>query len=224
MYCKKCGAKLEENAQFCSMCGCGIELKDEKTNNILTGKQNYSSKFNKIGIVVLSILLLFSVVCNVVQIVLPDEATEEPQLSESDQNKVSEYDDLVLPAIEALKIKWDELYRESEESNGYLEIFHTRVIDVKPNSSDTVFQELDRGMEIDYIVEFSLYSDYFSAAPYYHNAGTYDTVVVYDDGTTLVAGNFFRTYSNLTYSYDYSAFVEEITDLGNSYNQIIKLK
>lgn len=224
MYCKKCGAKLEENAQFCSMCGSGIELNEGKGNSISKGGQSHSSKFSKILIVILSVFLLLSVAFNIVQMVLPDETTGEPQLSGNDQNEQSEYDDLVESAIDSLKIKWIGLYKDCEDADGYLEIFHTRVIDITPNESDTVFQEMDRGMEIDYIIEFSLYSDYFSAEPYYHNAAVYDTVLVYEDGTTSVASNFFRTYSNLTYSYDYSGFVEEIEDMGTSYNRVIDLK
>lgn len=223
MFCNKCGAKLEDDAQFCSMCGCGIELSEEKTNTISKSEQSGSSKFCKIIIAALSVILLLSVALNVVQIVLPDRTSGESKPAENEQTEQGKYDELVESAIESLKIKWIGLYKDSEDANGYLEIFHTRVIDVTPNESDMVFQEMDRGMEIDYIVEFSLYSDYFSTAPYYHNAATYDTVIVYEDGTTSVASNFFRIYSNLTYSYDYSSFLEEVEDLGTRYNQAINL-
>ena len=224
MFCNKCGAKLEDDAQFCSMCGCVIEQHKEKTYSMSKSEQSGASRFSKTIIVVLSVILLFSVALNVMQIVMPDESSVKLQTAGNEQTEQGKYDELVNPAIESLKIKWAELYKDSEDTDGYLEIYHTRVIDVSPDESDTVFQELDRGMEIDYIVEFSLYSDYFSTAPYYHNAATYDTVIVYEDGTTSVASNFFRTYSNLTYSYDYNAFVEKITNLGSSYNQILNLK
>lgn len=223
MFCNKCGTKLEDDAGFCSMCGCGIEQHQEKTNSVSKGEQSGTSKFSKIIITVLSAILLISVTLNVVQIALPNGASGESQTAGSEQAEQGEYDKLVESAIESLKIKWIGLYEDSEGANGYLEIFHTRVIDITPNESDTVFQEMDRGMEIDYIVEFSLYSDYFSTAPYYHNATTYDTVIVYKDGTTSVANNFFRIYSSLTYSYDYSSFLEDIEDLGTTYNQIINL-
>ena len=221
MFCNKCGAELENNAQFCAMCGSSIERNEGKSNSTAKREQSRSSKLSKIMISVLSILLLLSVTFNVVQMVLSNNTSEEIQQSGHKQNEQEKYDELVVSAIDSLKSKWIELYQERENADGYLEIYHTRVIDVTPNEADTFFQELDRGMEIDYIVEFSLYSNYIPAAPYYHNVAAYDTVIVYEDGTTSVASNFFRMYGQLTYSFDYSGFVDDIEDLGTRYNQTV---
>lgn len=222
MFCNKCGAKLEENAQFCSMCGSVIEKTDIEKIDDEPVKEQTASK-NKIIMAILSILLLVSVVLNIVQICISSKSQVEDKDGGAVVEKVKR-NEMIENAIESLSDEWTEIYAKDGKINGYLEIYHTRVVDITPDETDTLFQELDRGMEIDYIIEFSLYSDYFSAEPYYHNAAVYDTVLVYEDGTTSVASNFFRTYSNLTYSYDYSGFVEEIEDMGTSYNRVIDLK
>ena len=79
--------------------------------------------------------------------------------------------------------------------------------------------------DIEYIVEFTLLSDYYGSYPYYQNIGNYDTVVFYEDGSIdIPTNNLFRTYSSRTYSYDYSDFIADIMDCGASYNGVLNLK
>lgn len=224
MFCKKCGAQLEVNAQFCSMCGTLIEVEPKASKNSSAENSNCIPRRGKIIVVTLAVLLLISCVFNIVQLISfpegPNGRTDEGVNVGSEHG---EYDDLIEKAANALKSKWMDLYANSEGADGYLAIYNTRVVDITPDNTDTFFQELDRGMEIDYIVEFSVYSDYFSAAPYYFNAGTNDTVIVYEDGTTSVASNFFRIYSSKTYSYDFSGFIKSVHDLGSKYNYTFHL-
>lgn len=223
MFCNKCGAKLENDAQFCSMCGKNVDIIEESDKRITEKGENRPSKGSKTIITVLALLFILSAVLNIIQITTLDSVQRGDSVDSDVKTEQNKHDELIEKAVEALSAKWIEIYKEDSKTNGYLEIYHTRIFDITPDESDVLFQELDRGMEIDYIVEFSLYSDYFAAAPYYHDAATYDTVIVYEDGTTSVAGNFFRMYSNLTYSYDYSSFLKKIEDLGTVYNQTIWL-
>ena len=222
LFCCKCGTLVEENDLFCSMCGNNIERGCKETIN--ETKEPFLSKKGKVYITILAVLLILSVTLNVVQIICRNESNSNNKGNSYIETSQEDYDSIVNKAVTALSSKWFEIYSENEMNNGYLEIIHTRFVDINPDKDDPVFQEIERAMEIDYIIEFTLYSDYFDAAPYYHNASVYDTVVVYNDGTSMVAGNnLFRTYSNLTYSYDYSGFVTEIVDLGSRYNQQMRL-
>lgn len=127
-------------------------------------------------------------------------------------------------ALEALKQKWQKLYKREGRTDDYLEIYHTRLIGITPDKEDAYFKKNDRAMEIDYIVEFALYSNFYGSAPYYIDAHAYDFVIVYQDGTAEVVTDPIRQYSGRTYSWDYSGFVDFVEDFGTSYNQILTLK
>lgn len=219
MFCKKCGAELAIDDCFCSACGERC-IKSEDALSVTGNRRSYKTG-HWIMMVLPSVFLLVSITLNILQMFLPEKTrTEDAQITGAEIEH-SEYTELVEKAIAALSQKWTELYSQDSIGNGYLAIYNTRVIDVEPDAADAVFQEIDRAMEIDYLVEFSLFSDYLSSAPYYHDAAIYDTVIVYQDGTTAVVGNFFRVYSGLSYNYDYSGFVKQITDFGSAYNRVI---
>lgn len=110
-------------------------------------------------------------------------------------------DDRVEVAVEALNKQWDDY-----------QIKNTRIIDLKET-------DIEMFEGIDYIVEFVLYTDYFGSAPYYNNAGIYDTVSVYADGHAEInKRNLFDVYRSNTYLTDFSDIIQEITDLGAAYN------
>ena len=224
MFCNKCGAKLENDAQFCSVCGKRVEIITPLKNTVEEKREKGSFKRHKVIISVLAILLILSAAFNIIQITTSDSVQGGDALDSEIKTEQNKHNNLVEKGIDALAVKWAEIYAKDNSTNGYLEIYHTRIFDITPDESDAFFQELDRGLEIDYIIEFSLYSDYFASSPYFHDAAVYDTVLVYKDGTTTVASNFFQMYSNLTYNYDYSRFLTEIDDLGANYNQIIRLE
>ncbi len=133
---------------------------------------------------------------------------------------ISDKNDMVVEAVDLLQRHWKETYDEMQiETDGYFEIKNTRVVDIKDN-------DVDEFQNVDYIIEFELYTDMYGSAPYYQDVNAYDTVVVYkDDGSMKVSsGNLFRLYSGKTYVFDYSNIIESIKDYGGEYNCVKRLK
>ena len=109
-------------------------------------------------------------------------------------------------------------YKEDDiETDGYFEIKNTRVITIKEN-------EIELFKDVDYIIEYELYTDYMGSAPYYENCGVKNNVVVYKNGTMDVTNSLIRMYRSKTYQTDYSGFIEAIDDYQGQYNCIEKLK
>jgi len=127
----------------------------------------------------------------------------------------SKHDDIIEKAITELEKIWVDQYSEHHSSiktDGYFEIKNTRVIEIKDNENE-MFKD------IDYVIEFVLFTDYYGSAPYYYNVGIYDTVVVYKNGKTEASSKTpFLQYVVQTYSTDYSDFIESVTDYGDKYN------
>ena len=125
--------------------------------------------------------------------------------------------DIVSKAVSVLENHWEDLYEDSKvETDGHFEIKNTRVVNIKENNTEEF-------KNIDYIVEFILYTDYLGSAPYYQNVGIDDTVVVYKDGTMEVQRNLINLYRNKYYSNDFD-FIKSIDDYGDKYNCIEDLK
>ncbi len=126
--------------------------------------------------------------------------------------------DIVSKAVSVLENHWEDLYEDSKvETDGHFEIKNTRVVNIKENNTEEF-------KNIDYIVEFILYTDYFGSAPYYQNASIDDTVVVHKDGTMEVQRNLINLYRSKYYSNDFSDFIKSIDDYGDKYNCIEDLK
>lgn len=139
----------------------------------------------------------------------------------------TEYD--VAAAVEALKTYWrDEAYAFAEDQDGYLEIKNTRIVVIadEPKAENEDMQpQMDKCFaDVDYIVEFILYSDMLGAAPYYQNAGSWNCVVVRKDGSMEVpAESPFDDYRSHTYSLDVSGIVADVIDLNQEYNAVYHL-
>ncbi|MBR3870547.1 MAG: zinc-ribbon domain-containing protein [Clostridia bacterium] len=221
MFCNKCGTLLEDDDRFCFACGNNTERVGKETDS--ESHKQFCSKKSRVWITILSVILSLSVVLNVIQIIFGNEKRFNNKVYDTEVSQ-RDYDNIVNEAIDMLTDHWCQFYETMKNDDGYLEIIHTRFVDITPDLNDTIFQKIDRAAEIDYIIEFTLHSDYFGAAPYYHNAALYDTVVVYNDGTSRVTSNLFRIYSSMTYSYDYSGFINEIVDLGTLYNRQMRLQ
>ena len=127
--------------------------------------------------------------------------------------------ELVDDAIKELKSTWKDIYDETYvKTDGYFEIKNTRVIEIMKN-------DIEEFEDVDYIIEFVLYTDYFGSAPYYSYVGMSDSVIVYDNGDMEVSRiNLLRVYSSKHYTYDYSDIIEAVNDYGDKYNCIEKLK
>ena len=91
---------------------------------------------------------------------------------------ISDKDDMIVEATIVLEKYWEKEYdKTSVDTDGYFEIKNTRVVDIKDN-------DVDEFQNVDYIIEFELYTDLYGSAPYYQDVNAYDTVVVYkDDGS-----------------------------------------
>lgn len=134
-------------------------------------------------------------------------------------------------AVEVLKAYWrDEVYEgfATDAADGYLEIKNTRVVVIQkePEAADAELQEYaDRYFgDVAYIVEFLLYTDVLGIAPYYHQTGEWDCVVVHEDGSMEVpAEHPFDAYRSRTYSMDFSGILAEVIDLGQAYNAVYHL-
>lgn len=126
----------------------------------------------------------------------------------------------VQKGIDALTAEWEEIYRDGMyEGDKHLEIRNARVVYINPDTEIAEFQD------VDYIVEFILFTDYFGSGPYYENVGVYDSVKVYKDGTVSVeAINPLSVYRAINYITDFSDIIESISDYGNAYNQTIQLQ
>jgi len=133
-------------------------------------------------------------------------------------------DRIVTRAVDALKQQWKEIYSDDMYigCEGYLEIKNARIIYINDEIEAGIAEEMFGN--VDYIVEFIIYSDYFASAPYYMNIGLYDTVVFYDDGYTEVTRSMLNIYRARTYEADLSNIIKSIEDLGDKYNAVFKLR
>lgn len=122
-------------------------------------------------------------------------------------------------AAAELERVWQRDYENSEiNTDGYFEIKNTRVITIKQN-------DIEEFKDVDFVVEFVLFTDYYGSAPYYSQLGKWDTVVVYKDGKMEVpTTNIFKSYSMQHYAFDYSDIIKDIKDYGSEYNCVKKLK
>ena len=202
MYCAKCGTKQTPGDVFCSNCGSGFS--GESSGKPRGGKT----------VVILAVLLAVTT--------LAAAALGALALFGNGGNSRSaapaEVKNTVDSAISALTEQWEDIYDEADISDGYLEIKNTRVIEINPNHGEELFED------VAYVVEFLLFSDYYGAEPYYHSNVGYDCVLVYEDGSCKVSGsNIFMVYTSRTYETDYSHLMEEIYDLSDSYNRVMKL-
>lgn len=132
----------------------------------------------------------------------------------------NQHNELITKSIEELEKVLKEEHNKSNYSNsdGYFEIKNTRIIEIKDNDVE-IFKDMD------YIVEFLSFDDFYGSAPYYRYTGMYESVAVYKSGKIEPQQtNPFRIYSTQTYTYDFSNIIKSITDYNNKYNCVKYLK
>ena len=195
MFCTHCGSPLRTDACYCTVCGAAV------------GQPPHARR--RPALAILGLILAFCCVAGLsVGLTLLLSHTPE----QADDTSLSERVDT---AISILEEGWANLIADGYAAGNYLEIRSTRVVEILPNDNRYL-------SDIDYIVEFILYSDLYGSAPYYSNAGIYDSVLFYRDGSVDVLRiNPIRAYSNTSYNYDYSDFLGEIYDFGAAYNQVL---
>ena len=126
-------------------------------------------------------------------------------------------DAMIKDAVELITEYWEEQYSEDDIGDWYFEIKNTRVIHIKEN-------DIEQFKDVEYIIEFDIYTDWFGTAPYYSNVFINSDVVINKDGSMKVESRVMNTYRNKTFDTDFSDFIEEIIDYKDKYNCIKDLE
>lgn len=132
-------------------------------------------------------------------------------------------------ATVALKETWIKVYNDiSSAAEGdvftpenlddrKIEIKGVRLIKVNENNIESY-------KDVEYIVEYVLYSNRYRTSPYYVREDIYDTVLVYKDGRAEVAfNNILKSYADMFELESVSKLVGEITYYDDEYDKIIDL-
>ncbi len=122
-------------------------------------------------------------------------------------------------AAELIGEKWESVYDESPFEVGkdrHLEVKNTRIIRVK----DTGLEELEN---VDYVIDFLLFTNYSGTAPYYTAVDYYNSVAVYKDGSMDCDLDVFAIFTG-AYGNDFDRLIESVEDYGSEYNRVIKVK
>ena len=147
-------------------------------------------------------------ICIVAVVLLPGCA--EKKVEES-----SKYHEEITDAIDVLESAWMQKYMDSDIKDKYLEIKNTRFIKIAET-------DVEPFNNVDYIVEFIVFDNYFDSAPYYSSSGLFNTVVVYKDGRSeAVQTSLFTLYRSRTFDGDVSKFIKHWEDLGETYNMVV---
>ena len=132
-------------------------------------------------------------------------------------------------SIESLKETWELVYNDIDElvenktfdtfaaEDRKLEIRGVRVIEVNSEANEAY-------TDIQYVVEFTLYSNRYRTAPYYVPEDIYDTVIVYKDGRREVRlRNIFKSMADDFRNETVTNLVSKVHDFKDEYNQILDL-
>ena len=132
---------------------------------------------------------------------------------DADSNRISNQDlNYVNKAIDVINTEWESVYskiNKSVHTDNMIEITNARIIHIKNNNSDYF-------KDVDVVVEFDLFTDYYGGAPYYFNVQQNDTVVFYKDGSNQV-NDIFKNYLLKTGENDYSDIIEYRVECGDTF-------
>ena len=126
------------------------------------------------------------------------------------------HEEMIEEAIEELEDYWANVYDEQEdydmETDRYFKIVNTRVITLDKNDYELL-------EDIEYIVDFVVYTDYFGSGYYVTYTGPGTSVVVYRDGA--MKATYDRIMRVCQNHYDYGIaeeVIKSIDDYGDAYN------
>ena len=117
----------------------------------------------------------------------------------------------VSTAIKKVQDAWKQEYQNlTVDTDKTVNIINTRIIKIKDN--DHKFFH-----DVEAVVEFDIFSDYYGSAPYYINGQKNDSVVFHKNGKTEVIDplNPYRYALGIN---DYSDVIGEIIELGSAFN------
>ena len=125
------------------------------------------------------------------------------------------HEEMIEEAIEELEDYWTDVYDEMEdndmETDRYFKIVNTRVITLDKNDYELL-------EDIEYIVDFVVYTDYFGNGYYVTDMGSGTSVVVYRDGAMEVTHDPIMRLCQHYYDYGIAEEVKSIDDYGDAYN------
>lgn len=144
--------------------------------------------------------------------------------SKVDEKVDEEVEEYAEEAIEMIKKEWENTYKEANKNSvnnthfdEYVEIKNTRVIIFDDDNENEYFKD------IECIVEFTLFTDYYGSNTYYSNCNMNDNVIFYKDGSKEISSHFIRQYFNTTYDLKLEGIDFEIYDLDDKYDQVLDL-
>jgi hypothetical protein len=123
-------------------------------------------------------------------------------------------------AVQLLREQWETIAAEDAGNDGYLEIKNTRIVHT---DTDAMGKALGLG-DIQCIVEFVIFTDFYGAAPYYYETQHMNNVVFCSDGTATVLTNAVQTYFTKTYDASLKNCAMEVLDCKTAFNQTFDLK
>ena len=142
-------------------------------------------------------------------------------LSDAVEEADDSYDGMISEALDLVRDTWQTQADEYPEMipQPYVNIRNTRVIKIAEEPADAAADKpVEEMQDIDCIIEFMMFTNYFGDT-YPCNAGIFDTVAVYRDGSMEVQKtNLMNALRAKYYMTDYSGVIDEIIDLGDAYN------
>ena len=149
-------------------------------------------------------LLIISIVFSLTSCGIKNNEVNEKQFTKDEQ--------YVEAAIKEVQKAWAKEYQNSyhADSDKTVNIINTRIIKIKDNEHEYFH-------DVEAIVEFDIFSDYYGSSPYYINCQKNDSVVFHKNGTSEV----FDPLNPYRYTLeidDYSDVVGEIIELESAFN------
>lgn len=202
-----------------------MELNKIDNQNKVSEKKNKNWKKIVCAVIVVLLLITFIGTFLGVQILKSDETGSTLDIKTTE---------LINLSTEKIKKHWKEKYKDTLESNydfvippdGYLEIKNVRLITLK----DEHIEKFDNTMEdydfenIKYVVEYTLFSDYYGSHPYYVDTGGSDSVWIYKDGHMEVHDTTpFEVYRSVYYDSDFSGIIDTVQDFASEFNATYNL-
>jgi len=137
-----------------------------------------------------------------------------------------EYEEMVEEAINVLAEAWNDIYSHEEfypNPDYLLDIRNTRIVCIKDMLDE---KQAEYFGDVKYIIEFILFDEYIptGVSGYYGYSGMNDNVLVYKDGSMECTSRFLNGYRSRTFDVDFSTFIDQVIDLREEYNQVIRFR
>lgn len=163
-----------------------------------------------------------------------NEANKADEVEEnSGSSAPTEYDASIRLALKMAELYYENMFKDYEnydDATAKVEIAHTRVILMKdsPTFESELYEKMynNHFKDVEYIVEFTVLTDYTSNYGYIISGVPTYQVVFYKDGTTKAYGNVsvFKIVSAQYYTHDFSWIIDKTVNFGSEYNATFNFK